>query len=335
MNPDRPADRRAGRAASPGVCHAIGRIALPVLWIALSGCEHTPAEREIHSAQVTEAGLRSINGTELHVKRMGSGPPVVVVHGGPVLEHGYLLPHLEPLARSNELIFFDQRLSGRSAGTVDSASVRLETFVADIEALRRSLGFQRIHLLGHSWGGLLAMRYAIAHSEHLSSLILVSPMSASAALWQEEERVLATRMTAADSIERAALLADPGLAERRPDAVRRMLLLSFGPQFHDRSRLGELELYVPDDYLERSRQFAFMTPDLTNYDFHEELERVAVPTLLIFGAGEPGRTIGGSALAARLPDVRLSVIADAGHFPFIEQPRAFLAVVRSFLDGHE
>jgi proline iminopeptidase len=313
---------------------ATGRIALPVLCIALTGCEYVPAEREAASPQVTEAGLRSINGTELYVKRMGAGPPVVVLHGGPVLEHGYLLPHLEPLAQSYELILFDQRLSGRSAGTVDSASVRLATFVADIEALRQSLGFERIHLLGHSWGGLLAMRYAMAHAEHLSSLILVSPMSASAALWQEEERVLATRMTAADSAERAALLADPGLAERMPDAVRRMLLLSFRSQFHDRSQLAKLELYVPEDYGERSRQFAFMRPELADYDFHEELESVAAPTLLVFGAGEPGRTIGGSALAARLPDVRLSAIADAGHFSFIEQPRAFLATVRAFLDEH-
>jgi len=243
VNPHRAADGRASRHARFGVRAAMGRIALLALCVAPTGCEQTPAEDQTSTPRVTEAGLRSINGTELYVKRMGSGPPVVVVHGGPVLEHGYLLPHLEPLARSYELILFDQRLSGRSAGTVDSASVRLHTFVADIEALRQSLGFERIHLLGHSWGGLLAMRYAIAHTERLSSLILVSPMSASAALWQEEERVLAARMTAADSAERAALLADPGLAERRPEAVRRMLLLSFGLQFHDRSRLAELELY--------------------------------------------------------------------------------------------
>ena len=77
-----------------------------------------------------------------------------------------------------------------------------------------------------------------------------------------------------------------------------------------------------------------LTPDLAEFDFHDELEQVAAPTLLLYGTDEPGRTIGGSVLAARLPDVRFSVIADAGHFPFIEQPRAFLSTVRSFLDEH-
>ncbi len=309
---------------------------LPLMTVVLCvqnvACERPAPDQPVAEPQVTDEGLRPVNGTELYVKRMGAGPPVIVVHGGPVLEHGYLLPHLTPLAESFELIFYDQRLSGRSDATVDSGSVRLDTFVDDIEALRQSIGFDRIHLLGHSWGGLLALRYAIGHGEHLASLVLVSPMSASSVLWQEEERLLAQRVTAEDSLERDSLRASPALADRRPEAVRQMLLLSFRPQFHDRARIGELELYVPDDYGERSRQFAYMMPDLTSFDFHNELAGVTVPTLLVYGSDEPGRTLGGSALSEHLPNDQFTVIADAGHFPFLEQPRAFLTTVRQFLD---
>jgi proline iminopeptidase len=121
---------------------------LALATVAISACG------EPYGELPTEGALLPINGTELYVKRIGAGEPVVIVHGGPMLEHGYLLPHLRPLADNHELIFYDQRLSGRSAARVDSASVRIATFVDDIEEIRRSLGLQRMHLLGHSWGGV-------------------------------------------------------------------------------------------------------------------------------------------------------------------------------------
>ena len=74
---------------------------------------------------------------------------ILVVHGGPMLDHGYLAPNLEPLAEDHTLVFFDQRLSGRSAGVVDSASVRMETLVEDMEALRSALGMEEMSILAH------------------------------------------------------------------------------------------------------------------------------------------------------------------------------------------
>ncbi len=278
-------------------------------------------------------GLLSINGTELYVKRLGVGEPIVVVHGGPVLEHGYLLPHLAPLAESYELIFFDQRLSGRSAPGVDSASVRLATFVDDIAAVRQALGLDRIHLMAHSWGGLLAMHYALEHQEQLISLVLLNSMSPSSDLWQEEERLLAGRVTAADSTARATLRESQAFAAREAEAIRQMLLLSFKTQFHDPNRSGDLDIYVPDDYVDRSRQFGYMMVDLAAFDLRAELDRITVPTLLIYGSDEPAVTLGGSALREGLQNEEFVIIENAGHFPFIEQPEVFLLTVRKFLDA--
>jgi proline iminopeptidase len=277
--------------------------------------------------------LLSINGTELYVKRLGVGEPIVVVHGGPVLEHGYLLPHLAPLAESYELIFFDQRLSGRSAPGVDSASVRLATFVDDIAAVRQALGLDRIHLMAHSWGGLLAMHYALEHQEQLISLVLLNSMSPSSDLWQEEERLLAGRVTAADSTARATLRESQAFAAREAEAIRQMLLLSFKTQFHDPNRSGDLDIYVPDDYVDRSRQFGYMMVDLAAFDLRAELDRITVPTLLIYGSDEPAVTLGGSALREGLQNEEFVIIENAGHFPFIEQPEVFLLTVRKFLDA--
>lgn len=286
-----------------------------------------PSRTEVPSSE----SIVPVNGTELYVKRMGAGDPIVIVHGGPMLEHGYLLPHLAPLAASHELIFFDQRLSGRSAPEVDSSSVRLATYVDDIEALRQALELNEIHLMAHSWGGLLAMHYALRYQEHLRSLMLLSPMSASSALWQEEERVLAQRLTEQDSIDRGNIMESEAFTRQDPDAIRQLLLLSYALQFHDRDATDALELYVPEDYAERGRQFSYMMQDLMDYDIHDQLRSVTVPTLILYGSDEPGAALGGPALRQRLQRSQFRVIGDAGHFSFIEQKAEFLRVIRAFL----
>jgi proline iminopeptidase len=279
-----------------------------------------------------EEGLLPINGTELFVNRMGSGEPIVVVHGGPVLEHGYLLPHLAELAEFNELIYYDQRLSGRSAPTVDSSSVRMATFVEDIEALRVRLDLGRIHLMAHSWGGLIAQHYAVAYGENLRSLILLNSMSASSRLWQDEEVALAQRDTPADSAARQGILDSEAFAAREPEAIAELLRVSFRPQFYDPSFTHQLVLYVPDDYTERSRQFGYMMVDLTEYDLHDALGDVTAPTLLVYGSDEPGAALGGAALHEALQYSTLVSIGNAGHFPFIEQPEEFFNQIRMFLN---
>lgn len=299
---------------------------LGLLWIA-AACAGSPA--------ILQPGtqLIPINGTELFVKRVGAGKPILIVHGGPILEHGYLVEHLAPLSARFELIFYDQRLSGRSAGEVPADSVRLDTFVDDIEALRVALDLRKIHLIGHSWGGLLAMRYAIKHGDKLRSLILLDSVSASSALWQAENQALAKRISAEQKLTALAIRKTPAFVRREPAAIEKMLLHSFELQFHDPSLIDKLQLYVPPDYSARSRQFGAMGVDLKAFDFHQDLESVEVPTLVLFGAAEPGADLGGAALHRHLPRSKFIKIPAAGHFPFVEQPAAFAAAVLGFLDS--
>ena len=290
----------------------------------------THATAEPADALAPRTEMIAVNGTELFVKRIGRGNPILVIHGGPVLEHGYLLPHLAPLAKTNELIFYDQRLSGRSAGTVDKSSVRISTFVDDIEALRVALGSGRIHVMAHSWGGLLAMHYALRHGNNLRSLILLDSMSASSKLNQVENERLAELITAEDRAEQDALRGSPAFAKRDPKAIQKMLELSFASQFYDRERLADLELFVPEDYVSRSMQFGAMMVDLRDYDLHDRLSGVSAPTLILYGAAEPGAELGGAALHEAIPHSELVIIDDAGHFPFIEQRDQVLRAVTAF-----
>ncbi len=290
-----------------------------------------PVRADDTSAPPPEGELIAVGETELFVRRMGSGEPLLIVHGGPVLDHGYFLPAFEALAESHELIFYDQRLSGRSAPEAPPESLRLATFADDIEALRTTLGLGKIHLYGHSWGGLIAMRYAIDHGENLRSLILSNSIAPTSVLWQEEQKLAAAMISDEHRQKAAEIRAAEDFAARRPEAIQRFLLHSFRAQFHDPARADALNLYVPDDYIERSGRFGAMMVDLKEFDFTTSLAKLDVPTLVLYGASEPGGELGGKALEKAIPGVVRKDIADAGHFPFIEKPDAYFAVVKAFL----
>ena len=284
------------------------------------------------AAPAVSAGLRSLNGTEIFVKRMGAGEPILVIHGGPVLDHGYLLPHLAPLAERHELVFADQRVSGRSAAAVDPETLRLATLVDDIDALRRDLGHDEVHLMAHSWGGLLALRYALDHPGALRSLILLSPMSASSELWRQEQQAQAEAADPADQAARQEIIESDAFAAEDPEAIAALLRLAFAGQFHDRERVRELELYVPADYMARSRLFSNLMADLADYALHPRLAELEVPTLILFGAEEAGARLGGPEIDAALPNSTLVLLEASGHFPFIERREAVLARVEAFLE---
>lgn len=289
---------------------------------------------EAASPRAASDTLLAINGTELFVHREGQGEPVLVIHGGPLLDHGYMAGPLRPLSDAFELVFHDQRLSGRSAGTVDSASVRLATFVADVEALREMLGPEPVHVLGHSWGGLIAMKYAIAHPDAVRSLVLVSPMPPTAKLWQEAERALSASLQPHDTAGMGELRASPGIAAGEPGAIEELLRLSFRSQMHDPADAESLEFEIANDYGSRSRQFGLVLGDLAGYDLLADLRSLDVPVLLVYGASERGVEPGIRALRDALADATIVRLSAAGHFAFIERPDEFNRIVRSFLRSH-
>lgn len=301
----------------------------------LAACAPDAPERPTVSTPTDT--LLPVNGTRLFVHREGEGtadaPPLVVIHGGPLLDQTYLRGPLAPLADGRELVFYDQRLSGRSEGTVDSASVRLATLVDDLEAIRTTLDLGPVDLLAHSWGGLIAVAYAIEHPEAVRRLVLVSPMAPSARLRQQEETAQRAALEPADTAGTGELRADPGVAAGEPAAFEALLVHSFRWQLHDPALAAELDFHIPDDYGERSLQFSRIGRDLTDYDFTDRLGRITAPTLLVYGDAEVGAPIGGEALGTGIPDVTTLVLEDTGHFAFLESPQRFLAEVRRFLGG--
>ncbi len=115
-----------------------------------------------------------VQGSQLYVREIGTGRPLVVLHGGPDFNHNYLLPELDELASAFRLIYYDQRGRGRSSADVSPDDVTIESEVDDLDRLRAHFGLTELSLLGHSWGSLLAMAYANRHPDRVSQLILMN-----------------------------------------------------------------------------------------------------------------------------------------------------------------
>src|ERR687888_121061 len=119
----------------------------------------------------------------LYYRVVGEGSPIIVLHGGPDFDHYYLLPEMDRLAESFRLVYYDQRGRGRSAGDVQPDEVSLASEIEDLESVRRHFRLESAAVLGHSWGGVLAMEYATRHRDRVSHLILVDTAPASAEDW--------------------------------------------------------------------------------------------------------------------------------------------------------
>ncbi len=120
--------------------------------------------------------VTSSDNTKLYVREFGSGEPLIMLSGGPGLNADYLRPVWEHLSSSYRCIVLDQRGTGKSILTnIDSISLTMDNYVNDIEALRKHLKLQNFNLIGHSWGGMLAMEYLVRKSEMVNKLILLNP----------------------------------------------------------------------------------------------------------------------------------------------------------------
>ncbi|XVN42773.1 MAG: alpha/beta fold hydrolase [Candidatus Rickettsia vulgarisii] len=151
-------------------------LAYMIMLFIVTGCHNDHKINNFNYQNQISSGYIEVDNGKLFYQKFGSGKPMIIVHGGPGLDQSYLLPQMLELAKDHELIFYDQRgSSGNSLeASLNPKYVSLDQFSEDLEKLRLGLGLTKFTLVGHSWGGLLSMNYAIKHPENVSSLILLN-----------------------------------------------------------------------------------------------------------------------------------------------------------------
>lgn len=274
---------------------------------------------------MAETTIRTVRGVSLFERRVGRGPPVVVLHGGPGAHHDYLLPGFDALADGRSLIYYDQRGGGRSPAK-HAVDVGWREQVADLEALRILWGMPRMTLAGYSWGGLLAMLYATEHPARVDRLALVSPAPAWRAARDVFERRFSERnMAPALQAERHRLrtstLRDDDLERYR----QRVFELSVAPYFHDPERARDL---TPFRVTARTQQEVWAS--LADFDLRPALARLELPALVIHGDDDPIPTDSAREIA-RLLNGDFHLLADCGHVPHVEAFDQFRRHLDDFL----
>jgi proline iminopeptidase len=287
--------------------------------------EPTGLATKLRRIAMSITAVQNVRGVSILERRIGSGPPTVVLHGGPGAHHDYLLPGFDALARGRELIYYDQRGGGRSPVSRDTP-VGWREHVADLEELRRQWGIERLAIAGYSWGGLLALLYAVQHPGRVGHLALISPAPA----WREarleferrfQERNLAPEIQAA----RAALRAS-GLREKDPAEYAQLLFeLSVAPYFFDPSRARDL---TPFRVTGRTQQEVWSS--LGDYDLRPTLPSLSIPAVVIQGENDP-IPLDASRTVAQLLGAEFHALPRCGHVPYVEAFEEFLSIVGGFL----
>jgi proline iminopeptidase len=281
----------------------------------------------------SEEGMKTINGTELYYKIMGKGTPVVILHGGPGLDHTYLLPQMSALAEHFKLIFFDQRASGRSASVVDTNSMTMDNFVEDVEGVRKVFMLGKMNLLGHSWGGLVAMFYAIKYPRNLNSLVLMNSTPASAAMRNASFGVMMKHTTHDDSLAQATLMRTDGFRKGDPKVIADFFRILFRGTFYDRRYADSLTLTIDTSYATKRRFMQYLSEDssLASYDIHSKLSVVRCPILIVGAVYDLVAPESNEKIHQSIPVSSLVVLDSCGHFPYIESLKKLFNTLDKFL----
>jgi proline iminopeptidase len=257
--------------------------------------------------------------------------PLIAIHGGPGGSHDYLLP-LTRLSEERTVILYDQLDCGDSDKPGDPRNWEVERFVAEVDTLRKALEIDRCILLGHSWGGLIAVEYAARGAPGLEGAIFASPLISTA------------RWVADNAAHKAALPADVQITLDRHEVAGTTSSSEY------QAALGSLMkrhfCRLNEEPPEVARLFRKLnatlyrtlwgegefacTGALKGYDGSVLLPQISVPSLFLCGEFDESTPAANRDFASLTPNSKVSVIPGASHMPMFENPTAFLTAIRWF-----
>ena len=273
----------------------------------------------------TETEQVSVNGVDLFVRTIGTGPDVVMLHGGPSATQRSLLPALDRLATGRRLRYYDQRGCGESRIRAD-VPLGWQCHVDDLKELLDCWRIEEATIVGHSWGALLALLFAIQNPARTNRMVLVTPAAITAEGRNQFLKRLARRMVDLGIVIQQRDLLESDLRRRDPAAFRqRAFELTLAPHLKNPEQLFDIEHF---QITHRVREAVWRS--LGDYDITGEISSLSIPTLVVHGRCDP-IPLSSSEQIALLLGARLEIFEDSGHMPFFEECDRFAEVVDGFL----
>ncbi len=318
------------------------RLIATALGMALVAAWSTDSARALQPERIAAARDRRIAaGTaSLYAREIGRGQPIVVVHGGPDFDHSYLLPELDRWADAYRLIYYDQRGRGRSADGVKPDDVTIVSDVEDLERVRQSFSLASPAILGHSWGAVLALEYALRYPTRVSRIVLMNPAPVSTqdlALFRKTY----VQKLGPDMQRQREIVAGAAYKDGDPDAVAARYRIHFKPalsrsddyeRLMDRMKAAFVRQGKDGIVKARAVEARLMrdTWDVETYDLVPKLQRLNIPTLVITGDRDFIPEEIAVHIAHAVPNARLVTLADCGHFAYMECSAEVRAAVDDF-----
>ena len=261
----------------------------------------------------------------------GTGTPVILLHGGPGYGSFYL-KSLEALGDERPIVRYDQLGSGKSSRLTDTAKMNIAHFVAELEALRGSLGYAKVHIVGHSWGTILGFEYYRAHPDHVASLTLMSA-ALNIPSWERNARRLVK--TLSDSAQLAIANAEKTGAydSKAYEAANGEFMSQYVVRHIQQADWDStmaavgMEQYM---YFQGPSEYTIIGT-LKHYDVTGMLKDIKVPTLFTVGQFDEADVPTIRKQASMVPGAQVAVIDSAAHLTMWDNPAQTVQVVRGFL----
>lgn len=270
----------------------------------------------------------------------GEGSPIYILSGGPGIAPHIMNDVTEELSKNHQIVLIHQRGTGKTSGPLNEETIQIANYSRDIKAIKVKLGQKKINLLGHSWGGRLAMDYATRYPDDINKIILIGSAGYNSEFVEYFGDNIMSNLSKNDQktlqlLERffnqMPMVNEEGVIAAMNGLEMEYMKISRKGYFYDKSKVDELEISKEDINMQIMRLMGRSLKE-TNWDLKDELEKNNIETLIVQGRQDPIDLETARAIQSAMVGSELSIIEQCGHFPWIEQPVKFYEVLNAFLE---
>ncbi len=253
-------------------------------------------------------------------------PPIICINGGMLYDHSMLWPALSPLAERRQVILYDQRGRGASSAPANPADATVDDDAADVAAIRRALGIRQWDVLGHSWGGGIAMLATARDAVGVRKLVLIDAVGPTSN-WMAPLRANVLHRLHGEEHDAVARIPEEALGNPDPQLHSDYSRAVYPAWFHDREMASR---FTPPEALSETGA-SVLSKLRRGYDWRDTVHNVSVPTLVIHSDDDAlplAVSVDNSYIIA---NARREVVPSSGHMPFWEAPQLLFALIEDFL----